>query len=102
MTVGYDYRSLRERAVADARSEFAATPTAAGSVEVLSAWILWLRASRPESLKIPGQFFASIRENTGANPLNWCNARDLALAPNLAAELGDIGSSLSSFAAYVF
>ncbi|MGH7812589.1 MAG: hypothetical protein ACREQI_01105 [Candidatus Binataceae bacterium] len=98
---GHDYRSLVTRAVSDTRSEFATIPGASTSVEALSKWFSWLRASRPEYLENSSQFSASIRENTEANPVNWCNARELILAPKFVAELSGIGTSLPSFAAYM-
>jgi hypothetical protein len=95
-----DYRSLFARAESASRSEFACTPAADTSIRALSAWISWLRTFRPECLENGSQFLATVRDGTEANPLNWCDARNLVLAPNLRAELTAASSDLSPFAAY--
>jgi hypothetical protein len=78
----FDYQSMRARAVAAARSEFAALPDASAVVETLATWVSWVRQSARAQSSDPGTWFNACLTGGETNPVAWCSGRRISMPEN--------------------
>lgn len=97
-----DYRTVFANASSRARAEFADFADAAKTVEALTSWILWLRKSHPRAVETASEFFSVVRDDSGANPLRWCEAQGVELSEEIQGSLKEASDGVSVLGAYVF